>query len=384
MRDRTIDALRAVAIVGVVLGHWLVSAVVVGDDGAWHGASPLTGRPTLAPATWFLQTLALFFFAAGFASARRHTTRSRSANRWKPLIALAVVGVPAMGLLTLTGAPDSTRHVILSLVTHPMWFLLVYLALSALAPLLRRVGLRGVPPLVALIVLSDIWRHLAPAGRLTVPATLIGWSVPFLLGIVLADGRLPRRAGAVLLPGGLVTGTLLVTVAGYPPSAVGVPGDGWSNLAPPSLFTLALGAAQIGVFLLVRPHLGRWLERPLIGAPVAALNRHALTVFCWHQTALLLVTSAGAVAGTLPGLLDTPTGDWPLHRLLWIPVFAVALAVLCAAFPGSAVRRSSESIVVGQGDSAWGTGQSASSARASSDSPSDGRSPCGAPGPASS
>ena len=28
-RDRTVDALRALAIVGVILGHWLVTALVV-------------------------------------------------------------------------------------------------------------------------------------------------------------------------------------------------------------------------------------------------------------------------------------------------------------------------------------------------------------------
>ncbi|MFF3146672.1 acyltransferase, partial [Streptomyces sp. NPDC057927] len=39
-RDRAVDALRAFAILGVVLGHWLVTALVA-DGGALHTASPL-------------------------------------------------------------------------------------------------------------------------------------------------------------------------------------------------------------------------------------------------------------------------------------------------------------------------------------------------------
>lgn len=67
-------------------------------------------------------------------------------------------------------------------------------------------------------------------------------------------------------------------------------------------------------------------------APVAALNLAAMTLYCWHQSALLLVTFAGLLVGGLPGLLDAPAGDWPAYRLLWLPVFALALAGLCSLF----------------------------------------------------
>jgi peptidoglycan/LPS O-acetylase OafA/YrhL len=99
-RDRTIDALRAVAIVGVVLGHWLVSALVSDPSRPawWHGASPLSHLPELIPATWLLQTLGPFFFAGGYAAARG--LRSRRALPWlgsrlgrlgRPVVALAAV-----------------------------------------------------------------------------------------------------------------------------------------------------------------------------------------------------------------------------------------------------------------------------------------------------
>jgi peptidoglycan/LPS O-acetylase OafA/YrhL len=72
-RDRSVDALRALAIAGVILGHWLVTALVLtrSPSGArLHDASPLAALPALAPASWIFQTLAIFFFVGGYAAAR--------------------------------------------------------------------------------------------------------------------------------------------------------------------------------------------------------------------------------------------------------------------------------------------------------------------------
>ncbi|GAA4605443.1 hypothetical protein BJY16_005394 [Actinoplanes octamycinicus] len=344
-RDRTVDALRAVAILGVVLGHWLVSALVSdpAQPTAWHGASPLAEHPALTPATWLLQTLGLFFFAGGFAASRGLRSRavwpwltSRVSRLLRPIAVLAAVWLPALWLLELAGAPESTRHAVWSLVTHPMWFLIVYVVLLALTPLLRaavtRSGLWAPLAPVALIAASDLARHLGADSPLLLLAAPVGWAAPYLLGIALSEGRLTRRHGLALAAGGIITGAVLVGVAGYPASAVGVPGDNWSNLDPPSLFALALAAAQLGVFLLVRPRLAGWLRHPKLWLPVVVLNLAAMTLFCWHQTALLLVSFASLPAGPLPGLLDAPTGWWPLHRLLWLPVFALVLAALVALF----------------------------------------------------
>jgi peptidoglycan/LPS O-acetylase OafA/YrhL len=344
-RDRTVDALRAVAILGVVLGHWLVSALVSDPyrPTALHGASPLAYAPGLAPVTWLFQTLGLFFFAGGYAAAR--SIKGRDRRSWlgarisrplRPVLVLLAVWLPALWLLYEAGAPASTRHAVWSLVSHPLWFLLVYLMLTALTPVLRAAVLRcgswSVLPPVAVVAVADaLHGHGLPAwlGTATVP---VAWAVPYLLGIALAEGRLPRRAGAVLLPLGVAGAAALVSLAGYPASAVGVPGAGRSNLDPPSLFTLALAAAQLGAFLLLRPWLARLLRRPAAWAPVAALNLAAMTLYCWHQSALLLVTFAGLLVGGLPGLLDAPTGGWPAYRLLWLPLFALVLAGLCSLF----------------------------------------------------
>ncbi|WP_436757539.1 acyltransferase family protein [Streptosporangium sp. V21-05] len=69
-RDRGVDALRALAILGVVLGHWLVTAWAPGAAGAVHLSSPLAHLPGVTPLSWVFQTLALFFFVGGYAAAR--------------------------------------------------------------------------------------------------------------------------------------------------------------------------------------------------------------------------------------------------------------------------------------------------------------------------
>ena len=168
------------------------------------------------------------------------------------------------------------------------------------------------------------------------------------------------RAGVLLLAAGVVTGAVLVLGAEYPVSAVGVPGETRSNLNPPSLFAVALAVAQIGAFLLVRagcrtrPHRVR---RPTdrhaarrdapdrgdaggrTGWLVRAVNRAALPIYLGHQSVLIAVTTGVALfSPAAPGLLTPPSGTgWVLHRLAWLPVFAVLLAAFLVT--ASAVAR---------------------------------------------
>ncbi|GIJ54417.1 acyltransferase family protein [Virgisporangium aurantiacum] len=349
MRDRTIDAVRAVAIVGVVLGHWLVSAVV-SDPGRvtdLHGESPLEYAPGLAPASWALQTLGLFFFAGGFAAVRRRsatggTGRNRMRRLARPLLALAAVWVPAIVLLDAVGAPAPTRHVVVSLVTHPLWFLLVYLALTFAVPVLRplvaRAGGWTVLPAVALVAATDVTLFAGHSSWWQPVTVVAGWAVPYVLGMLCATNRLDRH-GFALLGVGVVGGTVLVLGFGYPASAVGVPGQDFSNLDPPSLFTVALALAQIGLFLLVRPALARVLRRPAVAVPIEVLTASPVTIFLWHQSALLLVSFGGLLVGRPAGLLDAPDAGWPLARLRWLPVFALVLAALVTVFRQFESRR---------------------------------------------
>ncbi|MGW5608039.1 acyltransferase family protein [Streptomyces sp. NPDC003753] len=342
-RDRAVDALRALAILGVVLGHWLVTALVA-DGGSLRTASPLHFMPWLAPISWVFQTLAVFFLVGGhvatkgYASARaRGVTygqwlRTRLTRLFKPVAAVVILWtVAACGLLA-TGADAGTVHTLVKLALSPLWFLLVFAALTAATPLLTR--LNPLWPL-AVVLHVDIVRFGlgGPSwlGWVNLPA---GWLVPYTLGAAWTRGELEsRRAGRVLLAGGAAATAVLVAWAGYPASMVGVPGEPVSNLNPPTLAAVTFGLAQCGLALLLRERLRRAMRRPLAWAAVALANLSAMTIFLWHQTALMATTATGLLAGRLPGLHTTPDNlTWVAARLAWLPVFALALTVCWAAF----------------------------------------------------
>ncbi|MFG1885373.1 acyltransferase family protein [Micromonospora sp. NPDC049102] len=344
-RDRAVDALRAYAIGGVVLGHWLVTGLVLAGDGGLHQASPLATLPGLAPVTWVLQTLGLFFFAAGFGSARSLAGHRGGWGGWLarrtrrlllPAVALLGTGAAVLLAATVAGAPDDTLAVGLRLAVSPLWFLAPLLLLVAssgpLRAAVRRWGVaRCALPAVAVVAVSDLVVRLLPDGVTVPPVSVVAaWSVPYLLGLAYADGRLGgRRTAALLATGGGVTLAVLLA-AGYPVSAVGVPGAGVSNLNPPSLLAVALAVTQVGVGLLARPGWERLLARPLPARVVSRLNSDAVRIYLWHQPVLVGVTALTARGGLpLPGLHTAPDGPgWLLARCCWLPLLATVLATV--------------------------------------------------------
>src|SRR5205814_4490619 len=134
---------------------------------------------------------------------------------------------------------------------------------------------------------------------------------------------------AVMRAGGAAATAALIFWAGYPASMVGVNGARISNLNPPTLAAVSFGVAQCGLALLVRDRLARLMRRPLAWAGIAMVNLSAMTLFLWHQTAFVAVSSLGLLAGRVPGLLTAPAGVlWVAVRLAWLPLFAITLSGL--------------------------------------------------------
>ncbi|MGW7327204.1 acyltransferase family protein [Streptomyces sp. NPDC054840] len=343
-RDRAVDALRAFAILGVVLGHWLVTALTA-RDGGLSTTSPLAHMPWLAPVSWVFQTLSVFFLVGGHVAARGYMSareRGVSYGAWagqrlgrlfRPVAAVLLLWAVVAGGMLIGGAELGTVRSLVTLVLSPLWFLLVFATLTAATPLVARIG-----PLwpLAVVAAVDVWRFGlgGPAwiGWINVAA---GWLVPFTLGAAWSRGAFARRGEALLLlgAGGVATAALILW-CGYPASMVGVPGAAVSNLNPPTLAAAAFALAQCGLALLVREPLARAMRRPKTWAKVALVNLFAMTVFLWHQTAMMAVTALGLlVSADLPGLHTVPDSvGWIAARLLWLPVFAAALSLCWAAF----------------------------------------------------
>ncbi|MGW5279321.1 acyltransferase family protein [Streptomyces collinus] len=343
-RDRAVDALRAFAILGVVLGHWLVTALVA-DDGTLRAASPLQHLPRLSPVSWAFQTLAVFFLVGGHVATRSHASargrgvpygvwlRGRLGRLLRPVLALLTLWTVAATALLLTGTPLVTLHTLVKLALSPLWFLLVFAVLTAATPLVARLSPLWPLAVVAHVDLLRFGLHVGPSwlGWVNLAA---GWLVPYTLGAAWTRGELEsRRAAVVLLLGGATATAALVLTAGYPASMVGVPGHAVSNLNPPTLAAVTFGLAQCGLALLLRERLRAAMRRPLAWAAVALVNLSAMTIFLWHQTALMATTATALAAGRLPGLHTVPDGpDWVAYRLLWLPVFALVLALCRTAF----------------------------------------------------
>ncbi|WP_329541928.1 acyltransferase family protein [Streptomyces sp. NBC_01358] len=348
-RDRALDGLRALALLAVPTGHWLLGGFRLDDGGALHNASPLSAFGTLAPFSWVLQMLGIFFLVGGYASVlsyrrRKSTTgawlRGRMARLGRPVLGVTAVWAVLIPVLHTLGVPGDTLRTGSTLVIQPLWFVGVYAVVTALTPycvrLAKRLGGWAAAPLLGAVAVVDLLRY-GPLGD-SMPSWLSmlnivpGWLFAYQLGVSWAEGRIGKRGARLLLVGGGVLFAALLLLFHYPASMVGVPGEARTNSHPPSLLVLALGAAQSGAAILLRERIGRLLRRPLVWAPVVVVNLSAMTILCWHQTAMLAAAVPASFAGAVPGLTTGPdTLGWILARVAWMPVFA-GLLVLIARY----------------------------------------------------
>ncbi|MDX3520625.1 acyltransferase [Streptomyces scabiei] len=350
-RDRALDGLRALALLAVPVGHWMLGGLTLGPGGALHNASPLTAFGLLAPAGWVLQMLGIFFLVGGCASTlslRRSAERGVPTGAWlrgrltrlgRPVLGVAAVWAVLLPVLYAAGVPAATLRTGAVLVVQPLWFVGIYVLVTALTPWCVRAartwGAGAAVPLLGSVAVVDLLRYGPWAD--TMPSWLgllnlgPGWLFAYQLGVCWGEGRLGRRGAQLMLLGGGALFAVLLLACHYPASMVGVPGTDRTNSHPPSLLVLALASVQCGAAILLRNRLdGLLRRRRSLWAAVVTVNLCAMTIFCWHQTALLTLAIPGSLLGTpIPGLTTAPdTIAWILARLAWLPLIAAALIAL--------------------------------------------------------
>ncbi|MFC5822986.1 acyltransferase family protein [Nonomuraea insulae] len=328
-RDKYVDWLRALSLIVVVLWHWAFTILQWKPYGP-EPTNPLGFTSGLWIFTWLLQVLPLFFYVGGHVhllSWRRAQARGTGIHSfvWRRLRGLALPALFLSGawivigaVVTYTFGVDWMWRVVL-LVLSPLWFLAVYLMLIALLPValwlhkhydvLTLIWLGG----AALVV--DVLRFrygLEWAGWLNM---IIVWGLAHQAGffydrIVL----LPRRYDIAVLWTGLFALFGLVYSGIYPGSMVGVPGDKWSNMAPPTFVIVALLLFQIGVVEVLRPSMERVLERPRWRRLNDFINRYALPLFLFHTTGMAISLGLSWwLFGTLGDQIP-PDMKWWLER----------------------------------------------------------------------
>lgn len=349
-RERYVDLLRALAILIVVLGHWMV-VVVTGGARGLNGFSALEVLPWGRPITWFAQVMPVFFMVGGFANAASLTSHrrrggdvqdwllDRSARLVRPTTALLVTLGAAALIARWAGVDPAQIGRMVWLASIPLWFLLVYLVVVFLTPLMHRLHRRAGPAvplaLVGLVAAGDVARLAFDAPTLQLGNFLFAWLAVHQIGFAWQDGTLPDRpvVAVPLLVGGAAVAVLLTVAGPYPVSMVDIPGAPFGNLSPPTLALLALATAQLGLLLLLRDSGNRRLRRLGPWMAVIAVNSVILTVLLWHMSAFALVAAAVNASGLFP--LPRPPGDtvaWVLWKLPWLAVLLMVLGALVAVF----------------------------------------------------
>src|SRR5262249_54402353 len=144
---------------------------------------------------------------------------------------------------------------------------------------------------------------------------------------------------------GIAVTILLTFVSGwYPVLMVGLPGNPTSNMAPPDVALLTHAVGMIGLVLLARPWINRWLRSARAWGAVVYGHSIVMTLFCWHLTAVFIVQGVLLLLGVRPP--PSGTAGWWAVLPLWMVACAMPLAVLVVLF-GWAERSPSGTPAVG-------------------------------------
>jgi len=322
-RDRVLDAVKALALLLVIMGHSL--AWHIRPDGAPINVLEDVGG--LIPLTWLFQVLPLFF-AAGAASNASSLGRHRAgvylAARGHRLLGPVVVYAGLWTVLLLPFGGSEQVRGIGRFLAQLLWFAGVYLLVSAAAVLTRRWVGRPALTLgtwLAAILVVDALRttELAAWGWLNM---LLVWGWLHQCGYYLPQ----LRGRRLLAPLGLllIAVSVLVAHAGpYSHSLISVAGiPGLSNLAPPSVVLALYGAGQILIVAGLWDLLGRALRSDRVWTGIALVGARGMGMYLWH---IPLVGLAAGVAIAIAW--STP----PLSPAWWV----VHLLVVVLVVPGS-------------------------------------------------
>ncbi len=339
-RNRAIDAYRAAAMVFVALGHWLVVAIAVGEDGSLVARNALEVAPRFAVLTWLFQVMPLFFAVGGFASAMSldaHRRRSGTDGDWvvqrlrrlvAPTVVLAVtwlallVGGAAVGAGGLVAAGAVGAAI-------PLWFLANYTIDTALAPTMLTALRRRRGRTVALLAGSFLTieaLHLSGVPWVEHVNWVLGWLLFQMIGFLWRDGALPtgRRLGA--WAGACWCAAIsLVAFGPWPATMIHVSGIAFSPTHPPSVALVAFGAAQVATAIAFAPRLTRLLARNRRAwTAVVAANAVSMSVYLWHFTAAVGASAVLYAVGALP-TAAIGSAAWWVQKL---PVIGLALVLL--------------------------------------------------------
>ena len=311
-RDLALDVVRSWSLLVVVLGHFLM-LIVLWSDGVPATGNTLTSGDPWPFVTWVLQVMPLFFIAGGAVNWRSNERFPGTYSQWlwqrvARLMRPTLVYLAALSLIFTVVTilvPRSITDPYVQGITGPLWFLAVYIPVTALTPATtawwRRRGPWTIAVLLVVVVLVDVVRlnSMETMGAINMVAA---WTLVHQLGYWYRDG-VPRGVAVAAIVGGLGINVLLTQVLHwYPTSLVGIPTERFSNMAPPTIILVCHAFVLFGAFVLLSP----WIRRRFVTArafhATARAGLFAMTVYLWHMLVLIGWLSLLHVVG-----LDLPT-----------------------------------------------------------------------------
>ncbi|WP_379550921.1 acyltransferase family protein [Qipengyuania sp. DGS5-3] len=353
-RNRWVDFLRALSILAVVFGHWLMAGLYVDASGELLREDLLSTVEWTQWLTWGFQVMPVFFLVGGYSNGVSWGATLRKAEagqtgvyrdwlaaRVQRLIAptfpvLLLWAVLAVALTQLGLSREQIRMATEAALI-PVWFLAVYLLVTACTPLTHRAwerfGWASFAIYIPLAMTTD-WLTFT-VGVPWINFTNFLWVFLGIhqLGYAWRAGRFDNRMVAFgCFAIGLAV-LISITVYGfYPVSMVSAPG-GFSNSLPPTLALFALGIVQVGLVLSLEPLGRKMLDNLTIWTATVLMNGMIMTVYLWHLTAFVLVMTVtwlafgGAALDSVPG-----SGEWWASRPLWLGIYILALLPMIAIF----------------------------------------------------
>ena len=349
-RNRYVDFLRAVSILAVITGHWLIVALYY-QDGSLTPGTLLRIQPDTQWLTWLFQVMPIFFIVGGYAnavsleSARRREIgyagwlAARLNRLVTPLLALLLGWAIFAVLLYFWDVSSGVIGLASRAALIPIWFLAIYIMVVVLAPATykawRRWGFASFWVFVAGGVLVDALFFMADLRWAGWSNYFWVWLAVHHLGYAWRDGRMGSPARLLTYSAlGLLVLVLLVFMGPYPLAMVGSPDEGLSNTAPPKITLLALAIVQFGLLLAIEKPMRRRLSGLRVWAATVLINSMIMTVYLWHLTVMVIVVSLAYLAGGVGLEFEPGSSGWWLTRPLWIGfLYAVLLPVALLLAP---------------------------------------------------
>jgi len=353
-RNRWVDFLRAVSILAVVCGHWLMAGVYVDAAGELQRGDLLSVSQSAAWLTWIFQVMPVFFLVGGYSNGvswdatlrkaepgqigkYRDWFASRVQRLITPIFPLLMLWAVLAVILTQVGLPREQIRMATEAALIPVWFLAVYLLVTGCTPLTywawKRFGWISFAWFIPAAILTDWLTFSAQVPYVNFTNFLWVFLGIHQLGFAWRDGKFENRLFAL---GWFVVGLgLLISItvySFYPVAMVAAPGE-LSNSLPPTLALFALGLAQVGLVLALEPLGRRMLDNLNIWTATVLMNGMIMTVYLWHLTAFVLVmTVCWVLLGGL-GLDQVPGSPaWWASRPLWFAIYIAALLPMIAVF----------------------------------------------------